>query len=439
LFSIQVAKKPNSNFVYENQTSTDGNVYFGDALTFYDVSTAPTADGVVSSSVFSGVDAASNPITFYDTDTGIRVFREDKRNPRNKPLTFNNPGRYGDPTQEWTIFIEAEDTGANQQTVFLSRGTLTLGLNNFLGNTGANNWYFRNDGVNIGQSFGSATTYGGRMIIKCVPSESITMSMLYRQKTGGIAFRGNTRSVTGPATTGSLVIGGAAQDNADFEHIGEIGYGGWGALYKSIGLLPRACTTAEQEEFLGVDSDSPYTELSQLSYLSDFEDYYNLGSSSNASIAGENSGNFDLTFAGEQSQFVSIASVDIPTGSPGDTTGSIDVTLTVTDDQGLTDTEAQTITYALPLLGAPEVSDAEIRIYEDSTKTSSVLEAPIVIGATASYTISGEPEVAVTTNSASGSELTNHTTITGKTSANTYSATTGGASSLTSSFDQNYY
>ena len=199
------------------------------------------------------------------------------------------------------------------------------------------------------------------------------------------------------------------------------------------GSLP---TDADMLEFLASEDG---TDPTTYSFYGNLYDAIKCATKTHPSLNGEK-GNIQAQFIeGSETQFKSFATLDLPTGSPGDITGSIDVTLTVTDDQGLTDTDTQTITYALPLLGAPEVSDAEIRIYEDSTKTSSVLEAPIVIGATASYTISGEPEVAATTNSASGSELTNYTTITGKTSANTYSATTGGASSLTSSFDQNYY
>ena len=59
--------------------------------------------------------------------------------------------------------------------------------------------------------------------------------------------------------------------------------------------------------------------------------------------------NFTYT-GGSATDFKSFATLTLPDGSPNQTSGSVDVTLTVTDDQGLSDVETQTITYgARPL------------------------------------------------------------------------------------------
>ena len=121
------------------------------------------------------------------------------------------------------------------------------------------------------------------------------------------------------------------------------------ALTERIIFIPRAITTAEFQEFYAG------TPVQDLSFYSDIEDYINAGTGTYPSLNGE-LGNITARLVdGSESHFKTIASLTLPSGNAGDTTGSVDVTLTVTDDEGLTDTETQTIIYGPAPLDPPEL------------------------------------------------------------------------------------
>jgi len=422
---------------------TRGDFYFGETINFTDISTAPSGDGTVVSSVYTN-DAG---LPFSVADTAVRLFYL-----QDMYMELDNVGNnIFDFNEEFSILYYGNQFSVNVIHDTFSRGHFALGgyegVNQILhymgGNNFSDNW--RCAGTNMPASLKTSDGYlNGGHVFRHDPSSGTYGKFNMR----GLDPAGSTTSYgtdlatnygapttfvsnSSSASTYPFIIGkcGTVQ--------GSLGRGPCPVNYRDMLFVNRRVTDAEVDEFLAMDPGT----YDQLSFYSEVVDWVEFGAQTYPNITGKKgvvSGSLKGSAISE-SNFKSIASLDLPSGSPGDTTGSVDVTLTVTDDQGLTDTETLTVNYTPAPLTEPSVNDAEIVLYEDATKTTFLLESPIVIGLQADYTFETESVVTISSSAASGQELTDYTALTGNTSASTWTWSTGGTSSTSQTVTDYYY
>jgi hypothetical protein len=367
--AARFGKLPISTFL------TEGDLYFGSTINFTDVSTAPSGDGKVVSAEYTLSDSS---LTLSSRDTAVRLFREYySKNPsfiEIESIDGNSNYAYGDLLSgvrgqgEWSILVDMQDIQP------LSTSTATL----FARGQQSMNWYtYQSTSYMVDKGYVSsagasigATSVGaggiqytsttsaklgpvGKLAIWCdgvnvytstlsqtkkqVWYDPNTASPTYNQYSSGSVFQNLLDNASSPSTDGDkLRLFGSDVSHPfswSYNHHSKPG------LYQDIAFLPRALTTAEINEWKS-------TNIADLSFWDDLDDHIICGKPGTyPDLNGEKGKVVAKLVNGNEGQFKSLASLTLPDGSPGDTTGSIDVTLTVTDDQGLTDTETQPITY----------------------------------------------------------------------------------------------
>ena len=346
---------------------TRGDFYFGETINFTDISTAPSGDGTVVSSVYTN-DAG---LPFSTVDTAVRFFQH-----QDMYMELDNVGdNIFDFNEEFSILYYGNQfsvsTSAHDAHDTFSRGHFALGgyeganqlLHYMGGNNFSDNWRCAgtnmpaslktSDGyLNKGHVFRhdpSSGTYGTFNMRGLDPAGSTTSygTALATNYGAPTTFVSNSSS----ASTYPFIIGKCGIVG------GNLGKGPCPVNYRDMLFVNRRVTDAEVDEFLAMDPGT----YDQLSFYGEVVDWVEFGTQTYPDITGKKgvvSGSLKGSAISE-SNFKSIASLDLPTGSPGDTTGSVDVTLTVTDDQGLTDTETQTITYGPAPLVQPELDSYE--------------------------------------------------------------------------------
>lgn len=339
-----VGKLPISDFLI-NSLEEDGNFYFGSSLELIELAKAPTNDGRLTESNFSGA-------TFTSHDTGVRLFANTYQSPELNWIEIANPGIYGDFKEPWSILLDFDHPDGGAASI-LSRDAFSMG---FADTETGSNWgsYFYNGSSGITQTNNFNSSFYRRMVLYCngtsiyaawnqVPSHSSSI-----KNVGG----GNTSSLTSP--TGALTLFGVDPNNSSFIANASLGTKGHsiGAYVRDIAFLPSSITTEQRDEFLEISS----IPFSDLSFYNDLDDHIICGSDTYPDLIGEKGAITAELKNGISSQFKTTAKLTLPEGSPGDTASSIDITLEVTDDQNLVDSVTKTINYGPKPIDTGEVT-----------------------------------------------------------------------------------
>ena len=370
--TFQVAKPPVSTF------RTEGDLYFGETLAFTDISTAPSGDGTVVSSVYTNDQglAFSSEGNYLRTFKGVQEYGQ---------IEVSNPGDIMDLSKTWCVMLDWYGPPilyeSNHHFAGLNRGETILGglgpATSPYGFSFHTRWFQNNATVlNINNQVAGSN----RFIYYC---DGTTLYQVTLNSSGTSISRQTTLTASWDALNGSdtskLYIGSGKNTSnmiASSSQITNQGFNiaaNWNSVLFYDGSLP---TDADMLEFLASEDG---TDPTTYSFYGNLYDAIKCATKTYPSLNGEK-GNIQAQFIeGSETQFKSFATLDLPIGSPGDITGSLDVTLTVTDDQGLTDTDTQTIDYGLPALNEDSDSDLSVTIVNDGG--INVLSAPIILGA----------------------------------------------------------
>jgi len=326
--AARFGKLPISTFL------TSGDLYFGETINFTDVSTAPSGDGTVVSATYTN----DQGISFGNRDTALRQFNQHYTTASQIKVT--TPFDYMDYSKAWSIMVKAKNiTGPG--AIYSHRG-----LNYIFTPSQTNNqaFYCYRDGASIYQDQNFDGPWDD-WIIQCSGSQLTFWGKKSDGTVRKIGPGGSTASIASPNSSDPLILLN-----------GEIGAGTpqrcYQGVVRDIGFMQSTLTQEQVDEFFE-------QELPDLSYYNSLHDHIACGSKPYPSLNGEKGNIVAVLERGTETQFKSLASLTLPAGSPRDTTRSIDVTLTVTDDQGLTDTETQTITCGPAPLVQPELDSYE--------------------------------------------------------------------------------
>jgi len=343
-----------------------GDLYFGSTIELTDISTAPSGDGKVVSAEYS---TSNSSVTIDSRDTAVRTFRENYVNGSHievQSINGNSTYNYGDLTKPWAILVDMQEIQQHYAlpvTVF-ERGGQSLNWNTYqttaylhdhvnYGSGSVGNLPSASNGIqyssttsskvgpvgklavwSTGGSIHTATLNNGIKNISWYDSD--TSSSTYNQYFQNPTSIPSTFNLSSPSSTGEkLRLFGSPSGSGlswGYRHTMLAG------LFQDIGFLNRALTTDEVNEWLT-------TNIGDLSFYAELEDHIECGTGTHPNLNGSKGKVVATLVNGTEGQFKSLGKITLPSGSPGDTTGSLDVTLTVTDDQGLTDTDTQTITF----------------------------------------------------------------------------------------------
>jgi hypothetical protein len=383
VIDIKMLARPISNFI----VSPDEPYYFGNTIELTDISTAPSGDGTIVSSVYTN----NAGVEFSSVDTAVRFFFQ-----QDMYIELDNVGdNIFNFNEEFSILyygdqFSLKDTPGHDT---FSRGHFALGgyeggfnqlLHYIVDPTGASKTNYRCAGTNMpkvsktvngylnkGHVFRhdpNTGTYGTFDMRGLDPFGAITLYS-YGLETGYHAPPSFVEDSV-DASTHKFIIGKIPIEFTD----GRLGLGPCPVLYRDMLFINRRITDAEVDEFLAMDPGT----YDQLSYYSEVVDWVEFGAQLYPNITGRKgvvSGSLKGS-AITESNFQSILSLDLPIGSTGDTTGSINVTLTVTDDQGLTEEFTKTLEYGLAPLEEPEITSLEKFVI--TTDGLNILGAPSV-------------------------------------------------------------
>ncbi len=322
--------------------SPESTYYFGDTIELTNISTAPSRDGRVIDSVF----ANSYNIPFTNTDTALRIFAEHQS--ISSQVRVTTPFDYFDYTKSWTIMV-------NMKKVDLARPEYDAGSiygqrgNNFITNSDqADNqsFYVYQNGVSKFQDQ-RHTSYPEKWLITCTGSSI----HFYGQRADGQI------DTMGGGSLASLPALDQADDLILFNGSDTRGFyatHSFAGVFKDIGFMQTSISSAERSNFFANGVGIP-----DLSFYDSLHDHIACGSKQYPSLDGEKGNIKAILERGGDYQFQNILNLTLPDGSPGETSGSIDVTLTVTDDQGITKETTKTIEYGLVPLEEPEISSLE--------------------------------------------------------------------------------
>jgi hypothetical protein len=389
IIDITASAEPKANFVI----SPESTYYFGDTIELTNMSTAPSGDGIIESISFT----TTPSLPLVDVDTAIRMYY--------KEHNYIELDGVGDTifnfNKDFTILFNGAGIPQAQSFDTFSRGRFGLG-----GYSGANQLLHYSENLD-GKSFRAAGT--NMWTLPTWRDDTLETSW-----SGGVGFRFSQSSRTfalrtyDPLRTGGPGISqygftyndlnrnygapeGFIEQSADISSypfvIGAwtagtslnnnfFGGGSTGALYKDFLFIERNLTTSEVDEFINADSGS----YDQLSFYDEVVDWVELGAQSYPSVAGKK-GVISGSLVGSsihESHFESIKSLTLPDGSVGETEGSIDITLTVIDDQGISREITKTINFTPKPLDGPEIIS-----YTKTVKTENgldILGAPAVLG-----------------------------------------------------------
>jgi hypothetical protein len=340
VIDIEAAAEPIPDFLI-----SPDEYYFGSIIELTDVSTAPSGDGNIVTAEFSNNSGA----TFGSLGKRLRTYSQlTDSAPYVEIQTVNGSSTYdyGDfSNKEWTILIDSEKIPGvpedGRAAVF---------------NKDDHHWFIRN--YNSTQMTHYSRTdagwvYSGNIGLKLTGrfgmSCTATTQTVWANNGGITGNKSGTHSA--PLNSSKLLrlfsaypeYAGNYTDN----HLS------FPALTERIIFIPRAITGAEFQEFYAG------TPVQELSFYADIDDYINAGTGTYPSLNGE-LGNITARLVdGSESHFKTIASLTLPDGSPGETSGSVDITLTVTDDEGITKEITKTINYVPTPLPEPEITDLE--------------------------------------------------------------------------------
>jgi hypothetical protein len=329
--------------------SPESTYYFGDTVTFTDVSTAPAGDGKIASATYTN----DSGLSFTNTDTAIRVFTENIDTASYLQVNSVNGSTsypYGDYNQEWTIIIDFESIPSvvSEGLNLLSRGWHNFHVDTY-GEHASPQFY---DGTS--RLFGKSTyTDVNKKLILTSTGTAVYFGSVHDD---GVPYYEGRTNVDGSLTTTPTELLRLFSSHPDYtpsHHYTRHQFrNSWTGLIKDIGFMTTAITADQRSEFFN-------TNIPDLSFYGSLQDHIACGSKVYPSLDGEKGVISAELKNSIEGQFQFITSLTLPSGSPGDTTGSVDVTLTVTDNQGITKETTKTIEYGLVPLEEPEISSLE--------------------------------------------------------------------------------